>query len=113
MYFVNRPSSAELAAQSGDSKSTIFRFIRLTELVPPLLEMVDARKIAFNPAVELSYLTEQQQYDLCETIEAYDCTPSLSQAQRLKEAARAGNSFNACTFGLLRLASRPPALRLR
>ena len=88
---LNQPrSNSEVAENSPDSARNIARFIRLTALIPPLLEMVDNRKIAFNPAVELSYLSEQQQYDLCETMELYDCTPSLSQAQRLKEAARAG-----------------------
>ena len=79
--FDNRRTNAIVAEQAGESVKQVQRFIRLTELVPPLLDMVDNRKIAFNPAVELSYLSEQQQYDLCE---------SLSQAQRLKEAARAG-----------------------
>ena len=83
-------SNMEVAENSPDSARNIARFIRLTALIPPLLDMVDNRKIAFNPAVELSYLSEQQQYDLCETMELYGCTPSLSQAQRLKEAARAG-----------------------
>ena len=88
--FDNRRTNAIVAEQAGESVKQVQRFIRLTELVPPLLDMVDNRKIAFNPAVELSYLSEQQQYDLCEAMELYDCTPSLSQAQRLKEAARAG-----------------------
>ena len=88
--FDNRRSNAIVAEQAGESIKQVQRFIRLTALIPPLLDMVDNRKIAFNPAVELSYLSEQQQYDLCETMELYDCTPSLSQAQRLKEAARAG-----------------------
>lgn len=88
---LNQPrSNSEVAENSPDSARNIARFIRLTVLIPPLLDMVDNRKIAFNPAVELSYLSEQQQYDLCEAMEQYDCTPSLSQAQRLKEAARAG-----------------------
>lgn len=88
---LNQPrSNSEVAENSPDSARNIARFIRLTALIPPLLDMVDNRKIAFNPAVELSYLSEQQQYDLCEAMEQYDCTPSLSQAQRLKEAARAG-----------------------
>ena len=89
--FDNRRSNAIVAEQAGESIKQVQRFIRLTALIPPLLDMVDNRKIAFNPAVELSYLSEQQQYDLCEAMEQYDCTPSLSQAQRLKEAARAGN----------------------
>lgn len=79
-----------VAAQHGESKDQIRRFIRLTELAPPLLSMVDDRKIALNPAVELSYLSIEQQTDLLDLMEAYDSTPSLAQAQRLKEAAKAG-----------------------
>lgn len=88
--FLGKTSNELISENSPDSSRQIARFIRLTALIPPLLDMVDNRKIAFNPAVELSYLSEQQQYDLCEAMEQYDCTPSLSQAQRLKEAARAG-----------------------
>ena len=62
--FDNRRTNAIVAEQAGESVKQVQRFIRLTELVPPLLDMVDNRKIAFNPAVELSYLSEQQQYDL-------------------------------------------------
>lgn len=79
-----------VAEQAGESADKVRAYIRLTELIPTLLNLVDEKKIALRPAVELSYLSEQQQYDLCETMELYDCTPSLSQAQRLKEAARAG-----------------------
>lgn len=67
---------------SGD---TVRRYIRLTKLIPEILQLVDDKKIAFSPAVELSYLAEQEQYDLLETIESEDCTPSLSQAQRMKK----------------------------
>lgn len=76
--------------KSGESGAQIRRFIRLTELIPPLLEMVDQKAIALNPAVELSYLSHEQQRDLVELMAQYDCTPSLSQAQRMKEAAKAG-----------------------
>lgn len=79
-----------VAEQAGESADKVRAYIRLTELIPTLLNLVDEKKIALRPAVELSYLSEQQQYDLCEAMEQYDCTPSLSQAQRLKEAARAG-----------------------
>ena len=79
-----------VAEQAGESADKVRAYIRLTELIPTLLNLVDEKKIALRPAVELSYLSEQQQYDLCEAMELYDCTPSLSQAQRLKEAARAG-----------------------
>ena len=86
----SKKSREIVAEQAGESANQIRRYIRLTELIPPLLEMVDSKKIALNPAVELSYLSEQQQHDLCDIIEEYDCTPSLSQAQRLKEASKAG-----------------------
>lgn len=72
----------------NDSASQVKRYIRLTNLIPELLEMVDAGRIAFTPAVELSYLTEQEQYNLLEIIECEDCTPSLSQAQRLKKLSK-------------------------
>ena len=66
------------------------RYIRLTELIPPLLQMVDDKKMAFNPAVELSYLSKELQTDLFDVIQAEECTPSLSQAQRMKAAAQKG-----------------------
>lgn len=90
MQVAQKLSVETVGDAAGVSKDQVRRFIRLTELIPPLLEMVDAKKIALNPAVELSYLSEQQQHDLCEIIETYDCTPSLSQAQRLKAASKAG-----------------------
>ena len=83
-------SSDIFAEQMGESKSTIFRFIRLTELVPELLDMVDAKKIAFNPAVELSYLKPQEQVQLMEAMDMEQSTPSLSQAQRLKKFSQDG-----------------------
>lgn len=79
-----------LAEQTGDSHSQIQRYIRLTELIPELLAMVDERKIAFRPAVELSYLREQEQRDLLETISYEDATPSLAQAIKMKEFSKAG-----------------------
>ena len=79
-----------LAEQTGESHSQIQRYIRLTELVPELLAMVDERKIAFRPAVELSYLREQEQRDLLETISYEDATPSLAQAIKMKEFSKAG-----------------------
>lgn len=77
-----------LADQSEDSRATIQRYIRLTELAPPLLEMVDQKKIAFSPAVELSYLTKEEQAELWELIQSEDCTPSLSQAVRMKKLSQ-------------------------
>ena len=71
--------------QAGDSRNQVHRFIRLTELIPELLDMVDERKIAFNPAVELSYLKKEEQTLLLEAMDSEQATPSLSQAQRLKQ----------------------------
>lgn len=81
-------SNEELAASSPDSRSQIQRYIRLTELIPPVLDMVDSSKIAFRPAVELSYLSKEQQQSLYDTMECEDCTPSLAQAIKMKEFSR-------------------------
>ena len=86
----SKRSNATLAEQSGDSIKQIQRFIRLTNLIPALLDMVDSKKIAFNPAVELSYLTAEEQGKLVDTIESEQATPSLSQAQRLKKFSQEG-----------------------
>lgn len=83
-------SNEELAASSPDSRSQIQRYIRLTELIPPVLDMVDSGKIAFRPAVELSYLSKKQQQSLYDTMECEDCTPSLAQAIKMKEFSRDG-----------------------
>lgn len=83
-------SNEELAASSPDSRSQIQRYIRLTELIPPVLDMVDSSKIAFRPAVELSYLSKEQQQSLYDTMECEDCTPSLAQAIKMKEFNRDG-----------------------
>ena len=83
-------SSDELAEKVGESKNQIFRYIRLTELVPEILQMVDERRIAFRPAVEISYLTEEQQYTLLEAMEYNDATPSLAQAIKMKKFCQDG-----------------------
>ena len=83
-------SSEEMAEELGTSKNQIFRYIRLTNLVPELLDMVDEKKIAFNPAVELSYLDEAQQRDFLEAMNDTQNAPSLSQAQQLKKMAQQG-----------------------
>ena len=83
-------SNAELSASSEDSVTQIKRYIRLTELVSELLELVDDGRMAFRPAVEISYLTEDEQRDLVETIDSEDCTPSLSQACRMKKLSQEG-----------------------
>ena len=78
-------SAQQVSKNSGDSQPQIYRFIRLTELVPEILQMVDERQIAFRPAVEISYLTEEQQYTLLEAMEYNDATPSLAQAIKMKK----------------------------
>ena len=83
-------SSDELAEKVGESKNQIFRYIRLTELVPEILQMVDERQIAFRPAVEISYLPEEQQYTLLEAMEYNDATPSLAQAIKMKKFMQDG-----------------------
>lgn len=76
--------------QAGDSRNQVHRYIRLTELIQPLMDMVDERKIAFNPAVELSYLKQEEQLELLDAMEGEQATPSLSQAQRLKKFSQEG-----------------------
>ena len=78
-------SASEVSKEVGDSERQIFRFIRLTELVPEILQMVDERQIAFRPAVEISYLSEGQQYTLLEAMSYNDATPSLAQAIKMKK----------------------------
>jgi len=81
-------SADEVGQMNGESGRTIQRYIRLTNLVPPLLQMVDDGRIAFSPAVELSYLTRDEQAELWDLIEQEDATPSLSQALRMKQLSR-------------------------
>lgn len=83
-------SAQQVSQKSGDSQPQIYRYIRLTELIPPMLDMVDNGKIAFRPAVELSYLSKEQQQSLYDTMECEDCTPSLAQAIKMKEFSRDG-----------------------
>jgi len=80
-----------IAQQAGDSRNQVQRYIRLTNLIPGILEKVDEGRIALTPAVELSYLTETEQANLLETMESEDCTPSLSQAIALKQSSQRGN----------------------
>ena len=89
--FDNRRSNVIVAEQAGESVKQLQRFIRLTELIPPLLDMVDERKIAFNPAVELSYLKPEEQVELLDAMDSEQATPSLSQAQRLKKFSQEGH----------------------
>lgn len=88
--FDSKYSVELLADEVGDSKSQIQRFIRLTNLIPELLDMVDDKSIALSPAVEISYLTEEEQYSLLDCIEYNDCTPSLDQAIELKKLSQSG-----------------------
>ena len=83
-------AAEKVAEESPDSKSQIKRYIRLTELIPPLLDKVDERKIAFNPAYELSFLTKDEQTMLLDAMDSEQATPSLSQAQRLKQFSQRG-----------------------
>ena len=83
-------SNEELGQKNGDSREQVRRFIRLTELIPSVLDMVDSGKIAFRPAVELSYLSKEQQQSLYDTMECEDCAPSLAQAIKMKEFSRDG-----------------------
>ena len=90
-----------VADELGDNARNVQRFIRLTNLVPELLDMVDEKKIAFNPAVELSYLDESQQRDFLEAIEDTQNAPSLSQAQRLKKLAQEGHFSYDVAFAVM------------
>ena len=87
--------------EAGDSRNQVHRFIRLTNLVPELLDMVDEKKISFNPAVELSYLDEAQQRDFLEAMNDTQNAPSLSQAQRLKKLAQEGNFSYDVAFAVM------------
>ena len=78
-------TNEKLGKEVGESREQIRRYIRLTELVPEIMQMVDERQIAFRPAVEISYLTEEQQYTLLEAMEYNDATPSLAQAIKMKK----------------------------
>ena len=96
------PTAAKIGMDSGDSMNQVLRYIRLTELIPEILAMVDNGKIALTPAVELSYLTKREQQDLLETMESEDCTPSLSQAIQLKKLSQAGELDMDKIFDILR-----------
>ena len=100
---VSKLRTNEIVGESGgDSRETVRRYIRLTELMPEILQMVDDDKIALTPAVELSYLTKQEQRDLLETMESEDCTPSLSQAIQMKRLSQSGELDIDRIFDILR-----------
>ena len=90
-----------VAEDAGEGYKTVQRFIRLTNLIPELLDMVDEKKIAFNPAVELSYLDESQQRDFLEAMNDTQNAPSLSQAQRLKKLAQEGHFSYDVAFAVM------------
>ena len=94
-------SNEQLGAENNQSRETVRRFIRLTSLIPELLDMVDEKKIAFNPAVELSYLDESQQRDFLEAMNDTQNAPSLSQAQRLKKLAQEGHFSYDVAFAVM------------
>lgn len=94
-------SADKIGEQSGESADQVRRYIRLTELVPELLELVDDGRMAFRPAVEISYLTEDEQRDLVETIDSEDCTPSLSQACRMKKLSQEGKLDMEAIFSIM------------
>lgn len=87
----------ELAKQTGESARTVQRFVRLNNLIPELLDLLDEKKIAFNPAVEISYMKQEEQKEFYEAMEIAQTTPSLSQAQRLKKSSQEGK----CTAELI------------
>ena len=100
---VSKLRTSEIIGESGgDSRETVRRYIRLTELIPEILRMVDDGKIALTPAVELSYLTKLEQCDLLETMESEDCTPSLSQAIQMKKLSQSGKLDMDKIFEILR-----------
>ena len=94
-------SDEQVALDAGESRKQVQRFIRLTNLIPELLDMVDEKKIAFNPAVELSYLDESQQRDFLEAMNDTQNAPSLSQAQRLKKLAQEGHFSYDVAFAVM------------
>ena len=95
------PTSAIIGKEGGDSMNQVLRYIRLTNLIPGILQKVDEGRIALTPAVELSYLTEWEQRDLLETMESEDCTPSLSQAIQMKTLSQSGKLDMDTIFGIM------------
>ena len=90
-------SDEKVAQEAGESRNQVQRYIRLTHLIPELLELVDQKKISFNPAVERSYLTDAEQRDFLQAMEDSKHPPSLSQAQQIKKLSRAGG----CSYGAI------------
>ena len=98
---VQKWSVEVVAEEAGENYKQIQRYIRLTNLVPPLLKLVDEGRIAFSPAVELSYLTKEEQAELWDLIEQEDATPSLSQAIRMKQLSRMAKLTPEAIFAII------------
>lgn len=94
-------NAKDIGDEGGESGRQVQRYIRLTELIPELLELVDDERMAFRPAVEISYLTEEEQRDLLETIDSEDATPSLAQAIRMKKLSREGKLSMDTIFAIM------------
>ena len=99
-------SATEIGEKSGESRIQVFRYIRLTELIPPLLDMVDEKKIALRPAVEISYLTKEEQKMLCDAIEYCDATPSHAQTIKLRKFSQDGKLTDAVIDSIMSLPIR-------
>lgn len=97
-----------IGENAGDSRNQVHRFIRLTYLIPPLLQMVDDKKIKFNPAVELSYLTPGEQEQIISALEQAQTSPSLSQAQRLKKLSQEGRLTREAMDEIFAEVKKPP-----
>ena len=102
-------SDEQLALDSGESRKQVQRFIRLTELIPELLDMVDQKQLSFNPAVELSYLSQPEQHELLDAMDYAQSTPSLSQTQRLKKLSQEG-TLNRDTMRTIMSETKKPEL---
>ena len=107
-HFEGKKSIDVVAEESGESRSQIQRYIRLTELSPPLQKMVDEKKIAMTPAVEISYLKPEEQALLVETIDSEQATPSLSQAQRMKKLSQSGKLNEDTMLTIMSEEKKPP-----
>ena len=106
-------SDEKIAREVGDSRAQIQRYIRLTELQPELMKMVDEKKIAFTPAVELSYLKPDEQRMLIDTIESEQSTPSLSQAQRMKKLSQSGELNDDVMLSIMSEIKKPEKNEIR
>jgi len=99
--FRGKQSLDILGETTGESRNQIHRYIRLTDLIPGILQMVDDNKMAFRPAVEISYLSKEQQQSLFDTMECEDCTPSLAQAIKMKQFSQEGRLNNDVILSIL------------